>query len=490
LASFPAVSGSDYAAVVLDPDTSSEEIVWITAHTASATTATIQRGREQPALGTGVAHTSGAIWKHGPTAADFPVGGNAVVPSDGFRAWTAALDRVIAGTGIATVWGFGASIVAGGTATTDVMTKPYFPLWRANKRLTYATHGDTFLPSSSANFNSLVTYSVVPWTMDVTPTVWGYYGPFIVPVWTTITTMPLCHATHASAALGYNARSARLFYFDAGNQDGGVSTVGRTWSANIDGGANTNVTELGDNLIHTIDFTNLTNAANHVLNIGNQGSGAIAAVPIAVAWYPTVTIPTTGIHYVWAGIPGSFSLFDLARMDQLLPADRIARFIGPSNAAAPFTPNAALSPPFAPDLVFLDVFDDMAFVNVPTASGSTPSFTVNGGPPSVYLHGLRRVIQALRQKSTGCDVVHMMPNFPNSVTSDTQPGAVYQLQNAFHYYEVQKRVAELNGHGWLNTDAEWGERGLALGFLNAGNPHPNDAGHADIYARIGSRLGL
>lgn len=61
LASLPAVSSPDFVAITLDPDgiESSPEIAYITAHTASATTATISRGEEGT---TAVAHSSGIEW--------------------------------------------------------------------------------------------------------------------------------------------------------------------------------------------------------------------------------------------------------------------------------------------------------------------------------------------------------------------------------------------------------------------------------------------
>lgn len=426
---------------------------------------------------------------------------NAYIPPGGFSKWSAALQGAVAGGAPAVAWGYGASIVAGGTQVTDMLTKPYFALWRQTKiNQGYAVHGDTMQPTYSANFNSAVTYSAVPFTFDVNPQSWsaavtagpGFLAPWPVPTWSTATTNPLVHYIHPSTALGYNARSLRIFYYDA------VGLVGRTWTAieTVDSVTH-NVTDLGDGLIHFVDFTNLSDAPNHRLNIGNQGAASIAVCPIAVASYPTTTIPSTGgIHYGWFGVPGNYSLSDIG-YSGAVPADRIAQLIGPSNASAPFTPAANLSPPFGPNLVFIDVFDDMTAVlpNGPANSASTPAFTVTGGSPSVVLQHLSRVVQSFRRKvdannKSVTDIVHHIPNFPDGNVSDTVPGATYQLWNAWEYYMGMKYLAELMGNGWLNTDAEWGEMGLALTFLNAGNPHPTNAGHLDIANRIASRLGL
>jgi hypothetical protein len=66
----PAISGDDYFPIVLNPSGVGydPEIAYITAHTASATTATISRGKEGT---TSIAHLSGVSWVHAPTAIDF-----------------------------------------------------------------------------------------------------------------------------------------------------------------------------------------------------------------------------------------------------------------------------------------------------------------------------------------------------------------------------------------------------------------------------------
>lgn len=69
LANLAAVSGG-HAVVVLDPlrAAGAPEVVFVTAHTASATTATISRG----GYGTAArAHTAGTLWVHAPTIEDF-----------------------------------------------------------------------------------------------------------------------------------------------------------------------------------------------------------------------------------------------------------------------------------------------------------------------------------------------------------------------------------------------------------------------------------
>lgn len=101
LASFPAISGSDYAVIVLDPE-GTPEIAHITAHTASATTATILRAQEST---TGTAYSTGTQWRHVATVKDFEdeladgvkivsTSGKLTIPSAAITATELATDAV------------------------------------------------------------------------------------------------------------------------------------------------------------------------------------------------------------------------------------------------------------------------------------------------------------------------------------------------------------------------------------------------------------
>jgi len=70
LASLPAIASPDIAVLVLDPTGSAgaPEVVYVTAHTGSATSATISRAKEGSAARQ---HASGIAWVHGPTLYDF-----------------------------------------------------------------------------------------------------------------------------------------------------------------------------------------------------------------------------------------------------------------------------------------------------------------------------------------------------------------------------------------------------------------------------------
>lgn len=70
LANLPAVAAPDIMAIVLDPTGvgGNPEIVWVTAHTASATSATITRGQEGT---TARQHALAIAWAHIPTILDY-----------------------------------------------------------------------------------------------------------------------------------------------------------------------------------------------------------------------------------------------------------------------------------------------------------------------------------------------------------------------------------------------------------------------------------
>ena len=70
LAALVAVGATQHLPIVLDPDGlfGAPEIAWITAHTATATTATIARGQEGS---TRRAHGTNVPWVHGPLSMDF-----------------------------------------------------------------------------------------------------------------------------------------------------------------------------------------------------------------------------------------------------------------------------------------------------------------------------------------------------------------------------------------------------------------------------------
>lgn len=72
LAALPAVASPDTLALVLSYGVQAKEIVWVTAHTADAATATISRGQESTSAAYWPANTG---WTHAATDADYELAG-------------------------------------------------------------------------------------------------------------------------------------------------------------------------------------------------------------------------------------------------------------------------------------------------------------------------------------------------------------------------------------------------------------------------------
>jgi len=78
LAALGDITAAMHAALPIEEGTANFEVVYITAHTAGATSATIARGQEGT---TAVEHAQGAAWTLGPTARDYALGRCAYVSS-------------------------------------------------------------------------------------------------------------------------------------------------------------------------------------------------------------------------------------------------------------------------------------------------------------------------------------------------------------------------------------------------------------------------
>lgn len=98
-ANLPAISGGNICKIIMDADGSAgaPEIMYITAHTAAATTVTVSRGDEGTTART---HLNGTDWSHGPTLLDFfpdnTTAGHVltVVDAQHYPGWAAPADKV------------------------------------------------------------------------------------------------------------------------------------------------------------------------------------------------------------------------------------------------------------------------------------------------------------------------------------------------------------------------------------------------------------
>jgi hypothetical protein len=67
----PTIVAPDYYALILEPDSVNEEIVYLTAYTTNTTAGTVTRSAEAPTAPATTIHNISTPWKHGPTALDY-----------------------------------------------------------------------------------------------------------------------------------------------------------------------------------------------------------------------------------------------------------------------------------------------------------------------------------------------------------------------------------------------------------------------------------
>lgn len=405
-----------------------------------------------------------------------PTASNIYVPDKALVPWQTALAAALAGTGIASVMFAGASTSQAGSAVSNVITKSTPAQWRQDKiNSGYPLGGDFFISTYSAAWSNNPAPNGWPFVNNIAPNAWLSAGPWWVPQYNTagvtLATAQMSYV-HPSTDLGYNARSLRVYYYDPSGA-GGFSFKINTAQSEI--GA-TVVTLLGDERIHFVDFIGLPNSAGNSLFFGNQSNGVDMLI-IGVLACPGTAISTKGVFYTRTGNNGH-CMGDLAYTGNTHPSDKIARYIGPSNAAPPFTPDPTLAAVFSPDLFILEPLDDFAVVSPGTTTtiGVAPTVTPNGWAADRYLDGLRRMTQAVERKPSGCTVVHELFNVVNNAVSDTTIAAAFEPQNAWEYFEVTDSWARRSGHIVSYTDANWKSLGVTYGFLTPGNPHPNDLG--------------
>lgn len=115
---------------------------------------------------------------------------------------------------------------------------------------------------------------------------------------------------------------------------------------------------------------------------------------------------------------------------------------------------------------------------------------VNDNSPAVLTDSMTWIIESARNANPNMSVLILgMPNFSTSL-SDVGAmfgGSANQAQ-WYEYLNSLSDVSQANGYGFISIHNRWGARPVANGFINAGSgagqPHPNDAGHADIASAI------
>ena len=106
--------------------------------------------------------------------------------------------------------------------------------------------------------------------------------------------------------------------------------------------------------------------------------------------------------------------------------------------------------------------------------------------PDLVGNAIGSLINACRRAVQDCSIVVIAHSNPDGITSDVTAanGLLTNARSWPLYVDRMASIARENTCAFLNIDAKWGPRGLALGFQND-NVHPSQRGHDDIAQLLG-----
>lgn len=375
------------------------------------------------------------------------------LPKGWDTAWKAA--KAAQGSTPAHMAAIGTSVTAGSNCT-DYMSTSWFQLLRGSL---LAASGNSlcadFWPAwtFTANVNTAATGSM-PYTNPAVVTVYeGGYGrcisaPATTMPWTTFTTPQAC-------------TKVEIVYVDFGSG---------TWDYKIDGGSAVTVTTTnsgsGTAQVKKVTISSLANTT-HTVAVGNA-SGTNVLMLVGISCHAA----TTGLGFIRAGY-NALRMVDLGTVNgaagagatSSFPVDKIALWQGmtpggPGGAATgfgfPTQPALAIIEPFLNDCLY-------------------------GSHPALARATLVRLVRALRRGYSNCSILMLLPSLPDGVYSDNTVSG-FTSRGTFYgdYKAVARQVADHYQCAYVDIDAKWGPRSLALGFQASADLHPNDAGMADI----------
>ena len=105
-----------------------------------------------------------------------------------------------------------------------------------------------------------------------------------------------------------------------------------------------------------------------------------------------------------------------------------------------------------------------------------------GYSPDSYQRVIRRMVQAFRRGQSDGSIATIAFSNPDGESSDTVgfPNA----KQWGNFIADMKSIAQTYNSAFVNINAKWGELGTTYGYQTANQPHPTDAGHADIAALL------
>lgn len=231
-----------------------------------------------------------------------------------------------------------------------------------------------------------------------------------------------------------------------------------TWKYAIDGGSLVTVTNTATQYQKRIQLTGLSNAV-HTITMGYQSAAAVC-IPLGLTAFKS---RTAGLQFGLMSVFGEALEYWQSTGDS--PADLIAALQG--NGAA----TTGFGFPTQPNLAIIELGINDCSIAQTTA---------------LYFDGLRRMVQALRRGNANCSIIILAPCNPDTVNSDQTSGNFTNSANYAQFLQQMRMIADLYNCAFVNIHAAWGETPVTQAFMGSGQPHPNDAGHANIAAYIES----
>jgi lysophospholipase L1-like esterase len=216
----------------------------------------------------------------------------------------------------------------------------------------------------------------------------------------------------------------------------------------------------------TLRRTQLTGLANTTHTIVFTGQSApIAMLIFGIATYKS---RTTGLRFAWTAKYGTpLSGFTLGTTPDY-GQDQIWQ--GRSGATL-----TGFGFPAQPDLAIIGLG-----INDCRNIGS--GYALEG-----YQAGLRMICQAVRRGNANASILFVAFSNPDGDNSDVTSPFANSIQWPLYIDRMLNIAIDYNA-AMVNLHAKWGELGVASGYQVATDPHPTDAGHADIASVLGAIL--
>ena len=333
--------------------------------------------------------------------------------------------------------------VASDALVTDTLSK-----LKTSLASRFTWYGDYWAVTQSADFYTAAsaTYpagSAAPWVVPSTNRTWYGWGVTKLPFYASGSAGgPLTFSLpYAVAALGVD-----LLHYDAN---------AGTWTYRIGAGSPVTVTNTGSHTLKRVAVPGAL-ASGTVLTMTTQSADNVLGL-VGIATYAS----SHGIGLGRFAYPGA-SAYDYGYSGNN-PADKAS--LWQSGAASV----GLAGFPFAPSLVLIGL-------------------GINDCQSQYGVLGLRntleRLCRALRRGSPNCSLLFLVHSNPDPVSSDITSGNFANSKSWGLYATAIADVARVWNGAVANIHAKWGDSGVAQGFQSANQPHPTNAGHADIAALL------